>query len=176
VAALSLVVACSSEKKDRSRTSPAPAAAPSPKPVLRIDGPFPIVEGTRYTFRGQFGDEVLDTWETKLAVIDRATGLLQYLPHNDVATVFTKAGFQVDRRGISIPATASTVSRSVLASVPDRARRRRARGASMFPATYTVVAQSRSRSLPGRSTPGASRSRTRSTNRRRCGSRPAPAS
>lgn len=142
MAALSLAAACSSEKPDRSRTKPEPAAAPQPKPVLRIDGPFPIVEGTRFTFRGHSGDRVFDAWETKLTVIDRGTSRLQYLPHNDVATIFTKEGFQVDASGISISGDSFDGPIEPVLAIPFPF----APGdghvvPSLFPETYTVVAQ-----------------------------------
>lgn len=133
VAALSLTVACSSKKPDRAEPERA---------ELRIDGPFPIVEGTRFTFRGHAGEKVFEPWETTLTVTDRATGRLQYVPHNDVASVFTKQGFRVDARGISISgddldgpldpvlAIAFPIASGDGHEVP-----------GMFPATYTAVAQ-----------------------------------
>lgn len=143
--ALALLAACSSEKPDRSPPAAAPAAAPAataPKPVLRIDGPFPIVEGTRFTFRGQFGDETRDTWTTTLTVLDRSSGRLQYVPHNDVASVFSNAGFQVDSRGISIAGDTPDGPAAPVLAIPFPLSPSAGREVpSMFPATYAVVAR-----------------------------------
>ncbi len=146
-AVLSLAIACGSDKPAPAAKRPPPSAAPTasappPKAVLRIDGPFPIVEGTRFTFRGHFGDDVLDTWKTTLTVIDRRSGRLQYVPHNDVASVFTKAGFQVDASGISIAGdTLEGPAAPVLAIPFPIAPGGGGEVPSLFPATYTVVAR-----------------------------------
>ncbi|NUP08063.1 MAG: hypothetical protein HOW73_18610 [Polyangiaceae bacterium] len=63
---------------------------------------FPLVEGTKYTFRGKRPDGSDDTWTAVLFVIDSSKRLFQYDPHNHVASWFTKAGIKVDSSGIQV--------------------------------------------------------------------------
>src|SRR5262245_56459188 len=63
---------------------------------------FPLVEGTRFTFKGARRDGSAHVWTTTLTRTDRAKGLYQYVPHESIANWFTKGGFRVDAAGIHV--------------------------------------------------------------------------
>jgi hypothetical protein len=124
--------------------SAAPPASAPPAPTASaatVVPSFPVVEGTRFTFKGGRPDGTADTWTTTLNA--KSNGLFQYQPHHDVINVLSKSGFKVEAGGITI--VGESLEGMGGPNPPTRAiafpfaAKASAVVPGLFPCTYTVV-------------------------------------
>jgi hypothetical protein len=116
VIAASVAAAACSSSQSTVGSSAAPSQAPSSAPVRSpssvpsasaatasasaAPATFPVVVGTRFTFRGKKRNGDDDTWTTE--IVAKGKDRFQYEPHHNVANWFSKGGFSVISGGILI--------------------------------------------------------------------------